>query len=252
MDDRIPVPTWGALTEHSSPFSPRRRGTLAASAVAHGLLGTVLVLGPLWAVHEPSEPPERMRPFPIKQEPIRAALVDAPRGNLNGGSPRASSLSPSRPVNVQPRAIPDAIPQPPLSAAADEPGDAAAATAMDDESFGFGPGIVSGPVGVPDGGASEIYQANAPDVIAPVAISTVEPVYPSVLIHIGKEGIVILEAVISAAGEVQSARVLRSADPFLDRAALEAVSKWRYRPARIGERAVAVYLTVTVSFRIRR
>jgi TonB family protein len=61
---------------------------------------------------------------------------------------------------------------------------------------------------------------------------------------------VILEAVITTAGDVREIRVLRSANPLLDEAAVRAVRRWRYRPATLNGRAVPVYLTVTVTFGI--
>ncbi len=79
---------------------------------------------------------------------------------------------------------------------------------------------------------------------------TTEPPYPAAAIHLRQQGVVILEAIIDPGGEVSSARILRSAGPLLDSAAERAVLRWRYRPARVGTRAVAVYLTVTVRFSI--
>jgi len=45
--------------------------------------------------------------------------------------------------------------------------------------------------------------------------------------------------------------VTKSLDPLLDRAAAEAVLAWRYEPARVNGRAVAVFLSVKVGFRLR-
>jgi TonB family protein len=66
------------------------------------------------------------------------------------------------------------------------------------------------------------------------------------------EGVVILEAVIDTEGHVTNARVLRSVNPVLDRAATNAVLRWRYTPALVGSRNVSVYLTVTLNFQINR
>jgi protein TonB len=64
------------------------------------------------------------------------------------------------------------------------------------------------------------------------------------------QGTVVLEAIIGTDGEVRSARVLRSAGALLDQAAEKAILGWRYRPARVAGRPVAVYLTVTARFGI--
>jgi protein TonB len=78
----------------------------------------------------------------------------------------------------------------------------------------------------------------------------VPPAYPE-LARIAKiEGIVILEAVIDASGSVTSARVLRG-DPMLDPAALDAVKRWKFTPARLNDEAIPVVMTVTVQFKLR-
>jgi len=78
----------------------------------------------------------------------------------------------------------------------------------------------------------------------------VEPEYPETERRIRKEGTVILEAIITSDGTVDEVKVLKSADAILDEAAKRAVMRWRYRPATLNGRAVRVYLTVTVSFRL--
>jgi protein TonB len=86
------------------------------------------------------------------------------------------------------------------------------------------------------------------DVKAPALVSMVEPEYPESMRRLHKEGVVILEAVITASGEVDDVRILKSEGAVLDRAASDAVRRWRYRAATLNGRAVSVYLTVTVHF----
>lgn len=64
-------------------------------------------------------------------------------------------------------------------------------------------------------------------------------------------GPVVLEAIIGVDGNVRDVRVLRSSSPLFEGAAADAVRGWRYRPARIGARAVSVYLNVNVTFTLR-
>jgi TonB family protein len=61
---------------------------------------------------------------------------------------------------------------------------------------------------------------------------------------------VILECVISPAGDVESARVLRSV-PLLDQAAIDAVKQWQYTPTMLNGVAVPVIMTVTVNFSLQ-
>ena len=85
-------------------------------------------------------------------------------------------------------------------------------------------------------------------VTAPELIERVEPAYPETARKLRQAGTVVLEAVITSAGTVDEVRVVASAGPLLDAAALSAVRSWRYRPATLNGRAVAVFLAVKVRF----
>jgi protein TonB len=84
----------------------------------------------------------------------------------------------------------------------------------------------------------------------PVRIKDVRPIYPELAQQARISGTVIIEAVIGPDGKVTDARVLRSI-PLLDRAALEAVSQWRYTPTLLSGVPVAVVMTVTVTFTLQ-
>jgi TonB family protein len=64
------------------------------------------------------------------------------------------------------------------------------------------------------------------------------------------EDVVILETVIDESGNVTSARVLRG-HPLLNQAALEAVQRWKFTPARLNDEAIPVVMTVTVQFKLQ-
>ena len=83
---------------------------------------------------------------------------------------------------------------------------------------------------------------------APVVISRVEPRYTREAKENDIEGIVIIETIIDKEGRVVDTRVLKNLPYGLDSAAIEAVRKWRFRPATLNGRPVAVYFNVTVSF----
>lgn len=84
----------------------------------------------------------------------------------------------------------------------------------------------------------------------PVKVVDVRPEYPDAAQRARIEGVVIIEAVIGAEGDVREARVLRSR-PFLDEAALAAVRQWRYTPTMLNGVPVPVIITVTVTFSLR-
>ncbi|MBK9088297.1 MAG: TonB family protein [Holophagales bacterium] len=104
-------------------------------------------------------------------------------------------------------------------------------------------GVPDGPIDVRGGGAP-------PDIVLPVPLETPTPRYPDTARIARMEGAVVLSATIAADGRVVDVEIERSMGPFLDRAALDAVSRWRYVPARIGPTRVAVILRVTLTFRL--
>jgi periplasmic protein TonB len=90
--------------------------------------------------------------------------------------------------------------------------------------------------------------------IAPPKIaSKVTPVFPEQARKAGIDGVVILECMVGADGTVRDIRAVRSEPMGLTEAAVEAVKQWRYGPARTAAgKAVAVYTTITISFRLDR
>jgi protein TonB len=102
-----------------------------------------------------------------------------------------------------------------------------------------------------EAGADERSYRPGGNVAEPRLVSRVEPTYPEIARKARIEGVVILEAIIGKAGNVEDVHLVKSANVLLDAAALEAVSRWRYTPATLGGFSVRVYLTVTVEFRLR-
>ncbi|HET9795349.1 MAG TPA: energy transducer TonB [Thermoanaerobaculia bacterium] len=80
---------------------------------------------------------------------------------------------------------------------------------------------------------------------APVLLRRVEPTIPASARRLLAVSPVVVEAVISATGDVVSTRIVRS-NPAADRAVLAALRQWKYRPALLDGRPIAVYLTITV------
>ncbi|HXU32395.1 MAG TPA: TonB family protein [Thermoanaerobaculia bacterium] len=60
-------------------------------------------------------------------------------------------------------------------------------------------------------------------------------------------GVFIAEAVIDEKGDVTNARILKSSGPKIDAAALAAILKWKFKPATLNGKPVAVYYTLTVN-----
>ena len=93
--------------------------------------------------------------------------------------------------------------------------------------------------------------APAADLSQPMATRTVDPAYPLELMRENVAGTVILYALIRADGSVGNVSVLRGVDERLNRFALEAVSQWRFQPARKNGVPVDVEATFQIPFRPR-
>lgn len=85
------------------------------------------------------------------------------------------------------------------------------------------------------------------DVSAPARKKSANPVYPAEARRAWIQGMVALDAVVGPSGKVEEIVVVRSI-PLLDEAAIDAVHQWEYEPVVIDGRAVAVVMTVALSF----
>jgi protein TonB len=80
-------------------------------------------------------------------------------------------------------------------------------------------------------------------------LTPIQPVYPAIAKAAGVQGTVVMEAVISKAGRIESLRAL-SGPQMLRGAALEAVQAARYQPYRLNGEPTEVQTTITVVFRL--
>lgn len=86
------------------------------------------------------------------------------------------------------------------------------------------------------------------DVTRPEKVSGDLPVYTELGRKARVEGVVILEVVIDEQGGVAGARVIKGLPMGLDRAALEAVQTWKFKPATRDGKPVQVVATFKVTF----
>jgi periplasmic protein TonB len=85
----------------------------------------------------------------------------------------------------------------------------------------------------------------------PTRLVFVEPIYPPIALAARKEGLVILEALISEDGIVREVRVLRP-EPLFGQAAITAVRQWRFSPTLLNGEPVPIVMTVTVWFSLTK
>jgi protein TonB len=80
-----------------------------------------------------------------------------------------------------------------------------------------------------------------------VLIDQTKPVYPALAKTARVEGTVVLEGTVNVRGKVENLRVV-SGHPMLVDAAIHAVKKWKYRPAKLNGQIIPCPVTVNVRF----
>ena len=86
----------------------------------------------------------------------------------------------------------------------------------------------------------------------PIALSPIRPTYPEIAQEAGIEGVVIVQAFIDKKGRVKETLILKGVpNTGLDEAAMEAIRKTRFRPAKQRERAVGVWISIPVNFKLK-
>jgi protein TonB len=228
-------------------YAPKRsKWTIAGSILAHtALVGAVLVVPILSALDDYVVYANKLT-FTLPPPAMPAISVPPP----------PKSVTPVPAMN--PNAAPPAPPEAPVTNEVPKPA-----------SYGpVPPGMPVGPgtpgiLGVGVGDRNLLVDTFRPpepkkpqpvrvggEIKAPARSYYVDPVYPTVALAVKEEGTVTLEATIDEAGNVKNLKVIGSR-PLLDKAAMEAVSKWRYTPTRLNGVAVPVILTVRVTFALR-
>lgn len=100
--------------------------------------------------------------------------------------------------------------------------------------------VVARPTGA-DGG---------PEVEPPKKLSAPQPKVPRQARGQQVQGLVVIEAIIDPRGRLICPRVVRGLPYGLSEAALDAVRKWRFKPARRAGRPVAIHYSLTVGFKL--
>lgn len=105
-----------------------------------------------------------------------------------------------------------------------------------------GPYVGSGPPG--------ILPAGKKGVTVPQAIFSPEPDFSDEARKAKQQGMVVLLLVVEQDGHTYNIRVGQSLGMGLDEKAIEAVSRWRFRPATLNGQPVATQIAVEVDFRL--
>ena len=86
----------------------------------------------------------------------------------------------------------------------------------------------------------------------PQPLSNIRPVYPEIAQEAGIEGTVVVQVFIDKRGRVKDTLILKGIpNTGLDEAAISAIRKTRFRPAKQRERPVGVWISIPVNFRLK-
>ena len=86
----------------------------------------------------------------------------------------------------------------------------------------------------------------------PVPLTPIRPKYPEIAQEAGIEGTVFIQAFIDRQGRViETTNIKGIPNTGLDEAAIEAIRKTRLRPAKQRERAVGVWISIPVNFKLK-
>ena len=242
---------------------PRRWLSLPIAVALHLVALTAFAFASYWNVAEVPEPATNV---------AFLSFVEPPMPKLGGGRPKpvdqpkreeVKPVEPQTPVQPTPDAVPDEIPTP---APVDNAGPAI--TEFGDANAPEGEGV---PWGDPEGDPNVTAPGEGPNVGGPVAekqeegpvyitvgitrpeiLHKVNPVYPKAALTANVQGTVIIEAIIDKRGHVTAQRIMKGLPMGLDRAAMDAIKQWRFKPAYRGSEPVEVYFTLTVNFTVQR
>ncbi|MAJ33159.1 MAG: TonB family protein [Candidatus Neomarinimicrobiota bacterium] len=86
----------------------------------------------------------------------------------------------------------------------------------------------------------------------PVAMTPIRPIYPEIAQEAGIEGVIVVQAFIDEKGRVKETQILKGVpNTGLDEAAMDAIRKTRFKPAKQRERSVGVWISIPVNFRLK-
>ncbi|WP_052452526.1 energy transducer TonB [Noviherbaspirillum autotrophicum] len=223
------------------------RGDKARKSIGTRLLRLSIVIGmhltlAAWAWHTQLDAPAEPAPLPMV---VRAIALSAP-----------PPQEPPRPIAPQakPR-IPSPKPLPPATA---RPAAPAQQTAMQ-TAASTAQQTPANVAAAPQPSAPVMEQASPSPVPMPVTAARFDaaylqnpaPVYPRLARKSREEGKVLLLVQVSASGEADNVQLKQTCGfPRLDEAAMDAVRKWRFIPARRGAESVAASVVVPIVFRL--
>jgi protein TonB len=111
--------------------------------------------------------------------------------------------------------------------------------------------LVSGPVAATTQTSEDRVYKQGDGVTLPVVVEEVKPRYPDEAKKARIEGDVTLLCVVRQDGTVGDVEVKKSAEASLDKAAVDAVKQWKFKPGTKDGKSVAVQVEIEITFRLK-
>jgi len=108
-------------------------------------------------------------------------------------------------------------------------------------------GIPEGPPAVEPQGPIQV----GGDVKKPIKVYAPQPEYTEIARKARITGVVIVQAIIDKQGNVTNVKLLKSLPMGLGQSAVEAIKKWKFKPATLNGKPVEVYYNLTVNFQLQ-
>ncbi len=89
------------------------------------------------------------------------------------------------------------------------------------------------------------------DVQKPEKVSSPAPQYTEIARKARIQGVVILQSIIDEQGNVTEVSILKGLPMGLSESAMDAVRQWKFKPATLNGKPVAVYFNLTVNFQLQ-
>ena len=237
-----------SLVESTPLLRSRNRWPALISFATQAIVAAVLIAIPI--LH-----PEVLPNGPIKLSHLDPPLLSHPAPPPPPTQPVRVPLAASQPAPAAPMQAPILSHPAPLS---DAPPGAAPLLPFGDPNGApssalsalgtvgpSGPRAVAGPVS----GNSTTPLHVSTGVLTGNLLAPIQPAYPQMARLTGTQGTVVIQAIISKAGHIESARVI-SGPPILQDVALQAVRAARYRPYLLNGQPTEVETTFSIVFHI--
>jgi len=233
-----PAPALGNIS-HGGAQRINERPWLAIGLV---LCAHLAVFAALARQHQSSLPLETM------PEPIMVSLLSAPQA-----APQKPALPPAKPVEQLHKPIKKQVKTPIRKPVVPiiKPASLPAAPSVEQPPMPATP--ASSPAAETQAKPTNTKAADTQTYQSPsfnaAYLNNPAPKYPSVSRRLGEQGLVLLRVQVTADGAAESVELQTgSGSSRLDQAALEAVKKWQFVPARRGEQSVSASVVVPVRF----